>query len=371
MQVRKITDLAELEFQQARWDELAGDVPFRSWLWNRTWWKHYGHDHELTVLCVYDGSKIVGIAPWYVYRSPVHGRVVSFLGSGEVCSEYTTILAPPGAEAAVAEVLADWLEGGGRSEPSRESSSSQFDQLHFDCVSADDVAVHALLDLLGQRNFTTWRRPAPARWRLQLQPSWEEYLAMLSKSHRKQLRRAEKEMLQTGRANFRTLSDPQEFDEAFATLVRLHQRRWQNQGKPGCFSSQQFLEFHRDVAHQLLSTGQLRLHILEIDNQPAASEYHFCGGTVIYAYQSGLEPSLSSYEPGRLAAIGHLQLAINEGFCEVDFLRGDEPYKAHFRASPNEAMEIRAVHPRLAAQMRFRAWDAASRVKHAVGLPLY
>src|SRR5207244_453594 len=79
---------------------------------------------------------------------------------------------------------------------------------------------------------------------------------------------------------------------------------------------------------------RLRLHWLELDGRPVAAEYHIAGEDIVYAYQSGIEPEVLHEEPGHLAAIATLQLAIAQGYRAFDFLRGDEPYKAHWRAQP-------------------------------------
>ena len=57
--------------------------------------------------------QIVGIAPWYIARSPIAGRVVQFMGSGEACSEYQTVLTRPGSEREIAAALSQWLSTDG------------------------------------------------------------------------------------------------------------------------------------------------------------------------------------------------------------------------------------------------------------------
>ena len=42
MQVERITTWPELAAIEADWNALAGGMPFRSWDWLATWWKHYG-----------------------------------------------------------------------------------------------------------------------------------------------------------------------------------------------------------------------------------------------------------------------------------------------------------------------------------------
>ncbi len=66
-----------------------------------------------------------------------------------------------------------------------------------------------------------------------------------------------------------------ELEAAWPILVDLHQRRRKSLGEPGCFASNSFYDFHRDVAERLLKRGQLRLSWLTLDGMPAAAEYHF------------------------------------------------------------------------------------------------
>ncbi len=86
------------------------------------WWRHYGpvigspqRQVELFTLAVYESGELVGLAPWYLERSAARGRIIRFLGSGEVCSDYLTVLAARQHREAVVDVLADWLSQAGRS----------------------------------------------------------------------------------------------------------------------------------------------------------------------------------------------------------------------------------------------------------------
>ena len=114
---------------------------------------------------------------------------------------------------------------------------------------------------------------------------------------------------------------------------------------------------------QLLAAGTLRLHWLEIDGVPAAAEYHLGQAGVVYCYQSGVAPELLDEEPGRISTIATLQLAMQQGYRTIDFLRGDEPYKAHFRAQPRPLVTCRIAPPRAAARVRHEAWTMRQRVK--------
>jgi CelD/BcsL family acetyltransferase involved in cellulose biosynthesis len=158
------------------------------------------------------------------------------------------------------------------------------------------------------------------------------------------------------------VQSPHDLAEAWGILVDLHQRRRQSLGEPGCFASPTFHDFHREVAERLLARGQLRLSWLDLDGAPAAAEYHFAGSDATYAYQGGVDPNRLDEEPGRLSTILCLRAAIEEGHQWFDFLRGDEPYKAHWRAAPHATCDFRITPNRRLARLRGDMLQAAERM---------
>src|SRR5262245_40582089 len=118
MHVNCHSDFASLTPLANSWNEFSCGIPFRRWEWAEAWWRHYGGDangrpkrnRELFVLTIWDDcEQLVAIAPWYYLRTRSGARVIRFLGDGEVCSDYVTVLCRPGREDGVAEAIADWL----------------------------------------------------------------------------------------------------------------------------------------------------------------------------------------------------------------------------------------------------------------------
>lgn len=365
MQVLRLGSLRELAPYAEPWDRLARGVPFRGWTWASAWWRHYGDGREgrsrLYVLCVLDGAHaLVGLAPWYLDVSAAQGRVLRFLGTGEVTSDHLTVLCQPGRENQVTEALAQWL-GGRHAQPGHEADD--WDLLELSGVDADDPAVARLADHLAAGCCTVHRLAGPNGWRIELPDRWDDYLAMLSKSHAKQLRRIERRLVDTGRVELHTVQRLEELPRAVEILVDLHQRRWRALGRSGCFASSRFEAFHRDVMPGLLVAGQLQLHWIELDGRPVAAEYQLASGGVVYAYQSGIEPDAAACSPGSLAHLATIRRAIAQGCRAFDLLRGDEPYKAHWRARPYPMVRLRVVPPRIGAQFRHGLWAAGRNVK--------
>ena len=369
MRVQCFTSIDDLAPLATDWDRLAGGIPFRSWDWLSTWWRHYGQCREdrkpvrrLFTLSVFDRTeRLVGVAPWYLEYSRPRGRVVRLLGSGEVCSDYMSLLCQPGRESRVVEALVEWLM-----KPDRkcvDGGYGEWDMIELTGVDAQDETVERFSQELIGRGNTVHSRPGPNCWKVSLPTSWDEYVAMLSKNHRKKLRRMWRTMVDTGRAVLHTVQRKDDLQQAWDILVDLHQLRRLSLGEPGCFASRQFTDFHREVTPKLLRNGQLLLHWVELDGRPVAAEYHLGCNGVVYAYQAGIRPEALHLSPGRLAHCLTLRRAIERGYHTFDFLRGDEPYKSHWRAEPRDTLEIRAAPARTGAQLRLGLWLAGSNAK--------
>ncbi len=388
MQVKCVRQLEPLQPLATRWDQLAGDCPFREWNWLTTWWQHYGNMHagvpmdhgtnlqrELYVLLVYadpsqrspsgscgemNGLKtamsdrvnkqdVVAILPCYLERTITRGRVLRLLGDGEVCSDHLSLLVESN-RTDVSQILSALVAFLDR-------NADDWDLLEFVGVEADDPMLAKLFAMMGQQDFQVCNRPGLKRWSVSLPESWELYLAQLSKSHRKQLRRLQRRVLDTDRAVWHLAEADDDLAKGWDCLVDLHQRRRHSLGQPGCFTSVRFARFHRHVAGLLLAAGKLKLSWLELDGEPVAAEYMLAGVSASYAYQSGLSPERIEESPGQLSLMCSIQQAIGSEHRQFDFLRGDEPYKAHWRAKPHETCHVQVVPSRVGARWRYQSWS--------------
>jgi hypothetical protein len=376
MTAHLISSWNELSSLEMQWNALTGNMPFRSWDWLATWWKHYGTgatdagtneqpqtaEKQLYVLAVYgqDGHgdspagklPLIGIAPWFLDRSVIHGNVLRWLGSGEVCTDHLSLICRPEHRQQVASAVANELT----------SNRDDWDRIDLGAVDADDPAIAELIIAFEERDCLVSRHPADACWLLELPATWDDYLASISKSHRKQLRQLERRVLESERIHWHRVTSAGELAAAWEILVDLHQRRRKSLGGPGCFASRQFHDFHREVTQRLLARRQLRMSWLELDGSPAAAEYHVADSSTTYAYQGGVDPDRLAEEPGRLSTILCLRAANAEGHSRIDFLRGDEPYKAHWRAAPLATFDYRIIPNRRLARLRGRVLNVTGAI---------
>ncbi len=361
---------------QSTWNELAHKVPFRRWDWLEAWWRNYSAEpdgtptgrHDLYVLAVQDDqNNLIGIAPWYRLCTRSGSRVIRFLGDGEVCSDYLSVLCRDEHSIAVTKELANWLKDAnqrhGAANQADRTDDDRWDRLDFVGVDAADAVFNCLLAQLREAGNLVHFCPAMNTWRLDLPPTWDEFLSRLSKQHRNRLRRADRTYFQTGQVQVKRVDSADNWSEFFEILLDLHGRRWNNKGLPGVFASPRFAAFHREISANWSASRLATLAWLEMDDKPLAVEYRLHGDGVMYAYQSGMDTERLDVRPGELANMWAVRNALEQGQHHYDFLRGDEEYKSRWRAQPRPMLAVRVVPPFRSARLRHSAWLAGQNVK--------
>jgi CelD/BcsL family acetyltransferase involved in cellulose biosynthesis len=370
VRVRRLASLTEPPPEA--WTPLTGGVPFRAQQWLVPWWQSYkAPGAELYLLGCWDGRELLGLLPLYRQRSPLYGRCLRLLGDGEACSEYQGVLCLPGAEAAVAEALAEFVLEAGRHR-TRRAPDDGWDLMDLGALDPEDQAMGRLLAALapGGAKVACW--PGARCWRLDLPSTWEGYLAVLSQSHRRQLRRLSRRLeedpgdeggggaaAQSARpgsgkgplAILRWARTPDEAARLFGVVEGLHQARRQSKGDRGTFASPRFQSFMSSALQPLFARGLVWLSGVEVEGRLVSAELHLVGRDSVYGYLCGNSVDALHLSPGRIARIGAVRRAIAEGFTGYDFLRGDEPYKKHYRATPRPTLRALISSPRPAARL--------------------
>ena len=159
-----------------------------------------------------NAENVIGILPGYFEASAVQGNVLRLLGDGEVCSEHLDLLCQEHNAQPVAAAIGRYLT----------SHSDAWDAWHLDSFCKEDSFLAPLVEYLLKRGSHESCKLGSQRWSIELPQTWDEFLAMQSKSHRKQLRRLESRVLNTGEAQWNLVKTGDEFEEAWATLIDLH-----------------------------------------------------------------------------------------------------------------------------------------------------
>lgn len=357
MHVDVLTTLGDLRRHEAEWSRLRLPSPMQSPAWLISWWEAYGEDDpscELATLAVRDAyDALVGLAPCYVRRRPVVGPTLRMLGDGRASTDHHTVLCrEPELEPGVVNAVAEWIV---------ESAGHAWRRIRFEAIDADDRAMSHLERLFDEAGLDTQRIDDLGSFPADMaahedEPTWDNYLATLSKNRRKRLRRWEREQFETGRAVTRVADSEAERRELWPELVRLHRERRQAMGYQGVFDEPRFDRFHRLASERLFAQGAIHLTMLELDGEPAAVDYALRDATTLYAYQGGIAPAALEKDAGHLSLMAMARTALESGRTRLDLLRGDELYKLSWGA----------LH-RPAATLHVRPRDAAGALERWVG----
>ncbi|MBD0275076.1 MAG: GNAT family N-acetyltransferase, partial [Acetobacteraceae bacterium] len=116
--------------------------------------------------------------------------------------------------------------------------------------------------------------------------------------------------------------------ECLDALFSLHRARWNARGEPGgVLADPRVLAMHREAAPALLARGALRLQVLRLGGAATAAHYALLGGGRVFLYLSGFDAARARESPGALLLGDLVEWALEEGWRELHFLRGDEDYK--------------------------------------------
>ena len=153
------------------------------------------------------------------------------------------------------------------------------------------------------------------------------------------------------RVEFKNQHDFNSVDEAMRIFFKLHQERWKSKGEPGLFSSEDFRNFHAEIAKIFDEKEWLDLHFLTVNDEPVAAAYTFNYNLKKYGYLTGFDPTFRKYGVGNLLKMHLIEECIKKGFREYDLTRGFEPYKADWATNVRKNFVVRFVRRGLFVKM--------------------
>ncbi|MBV9948276.1 MAG: GNAT family N-acetyltransferase [Myxococcales bacterium] len=323
--VEVIRTVGGLKALKGDWDALcdacAQTTPFQRPGWAIAWAAHLGVAAE--VYAVREGRDLVGVLPGFVWGAP-GARTLSILGAGP--SDHLDAVAAPGREAPALEAIREAMASPGR---------------EWQAWAFDEIGPRALL-----RGLAPPERTAAVSERQSVCPvlaiagdaaQAEDVIpagqaARLRKARRRCAREAGTAGLQR--------ADRGDFAGALRLAFGLHARRWADRDAPGSFADPRLVAVHEQAAADLARRRALRVYVLRVGDRPAAAVYGFRERQRLHLYAQGFDPAFEALSPGLLALGAVIDDAVEDGVREVDFLRGNEPYKYQWGAVDEENVRL-------------------------------
>ncbi len=215
----------------------------------------------------------------------------------------------------------------------------------WDCLELreipDDSATATALRGVAIPELSLAQQPRSICRYVPLPTDFESYFSLLGPQFRRNFRRARKKLRRDFKVSYQICGESEDVNYNMKTFIELHQKRWRAQNQSGVFADRTFRDFHIDVAETFAKKGWLVLFFLMLGDEPVAASYCFKYASKLYGYLSGHDPQYSEYSVGNLLLLHMIESSIREGLIEVDFMRGDEPYKKRWNAFVRKNLQAR------------------------------
>ncbi|MEU5979846.1 GNAT family N-acetyltransferase [Streptomyces sp. NPDC047315] len=334
------------------WDGLqrrcSTATPFQSHAWLDSWWLSYGTPGRLRVVLVRRDGQLVAAAPLMLVHRPMPLLVA--LGGG--ISDYADVLLDD-ADGPAADESVDALERGLRR-----------------------AARHAVVDLREVRPGASAER-LYARWTGARHRRADSVCLELPASPMDELlKRLPTARAQRVRAKLRKIDalaiegvsvGEQRVPEAVGHLLRLHELQWRGRGVTVEHLRPRFAEHLVRATRRMVRDGDAALTEYRMDGEVVAASVALLSDGITGGYLYGAHPRLRErkVDVATMLLRHEADFAARTGRRVVSLLRGDEPYKSHWRpeAVTNQRLMLapRALAPALrlhAARAECREWVA-------------
>lgn len=337
MQVQYYHDASAFDNLRAEWNPLvfasAANEIFLTLEWQEAWWRHLG-EGELWIAAVRDpAGALLAIFPCHVLDTTDGRRLLRFIGCVEV-TDYLDFILAKGLEEALLELF---VEGLGSEE------APAWDSAVFCNISQTSKTLEYLPALARQAGLQVAVKQKDVCPIIPLPASWEEYLMMLDKKQRHEIRRKLRRAQSEAMLEWYIVGPEHDFDRELEIFLDLHRK---SRPDKSAFMTPRTEAFFRAMARACFDAGWLQLSHLVLDGRHEASMLSFDYDNAILLYNSGFDPEGHPHlSPGNTLISLCIQHAIEQGRREFDFLRGDEEYKYRFGARDSYVYQIEMERP--------------------------
>jgi CelD/BcsL family acetyltransferase involved in cellulose biosynthesis len=309
------------------------DTLFLTWEWQSTWWKHLGEGRlQLLGFRADEDGRLVGIAPLF-HAQADDGKAVLYLNGCRDVSDYLDLIIEVGQEEAVYQALLEYLE----------NEAPPWDLVDLCNIPQNSQTFVQLQEMAQAQGLQTLIEVEDVCPIIDLPSTWDDYLMMLDKKQRHEVRRKLRKSDNEADTRFIIVGPDHDLQTEMQNFIDLHQK---SAPEKDAFMDPQMQGFFFDVAQVLQAQGWLQLAFVQMDGQKAASLLNFDYGGAVLVYNSGYDPDQFSHlSPGIVVTARCIEHAIALGRSKFDFLRGDEVYKYRFGAQDTKVRRLLIARP--------------------------
>lgn len=340
-----VTDERDFAALAPAWDRLhqrcASATPFQNHAWLHSWWLSYGSRGRLRLLVVRDGAELVAVAP----LTAVHRPVPSLVPLGGAISDYGDVLVDDEQSERAVDALTEGLAAAARTA-----------LIDFREVRPGGAA---------ERIHDRWcgpRRRVDDSMCLELPAvPMDELVARLPSAKAQRVRAKLRKLTALGVE--RHTVRPDEVDAALHRLLELHRLQWQGRRVTGEHLRPRFREHLVRSVGPMVRSGNAVVTEFRLDGDVVAVDLTLLSRRLAGGYLYGAHPRLRERKAD--VAVMLLDACAEHtrggGRAALSLLRGNEPYKHHWRPEPVVNQRLLLARRRTAPLLSAVLGDVAAR----------
>nr|WP_308117795.1 GNAT family N-acetyltransferase [Streptomyces anatolicus] len=345
LRTRLCVDEGEFEALAEPWGRLyrscEAATPFQSHAWLSSWWRSYGRPGRLRVLLVREGDRLIAAAP----LMRVHRPLPALKPLGGAISDFADVLVDGSAREDATEALVTGLHA---------------------------LAGTALIDFgearpgaCVERVHARWpgpKRALPDSPCLELPALPMEELLQRLPTPRAQRTRAKMRKLAKLGVQARTVP-ADEVEASVRTLLHLHELQWRGRKVTSEHLRPRFREHLLRSMRPMVAAGEAVLTEFRLDGEVMAADLTLLSGSLAGGYLYGAHPRLRErkVDVATMLLDACTRHTGGEQRRALSLLRGDEPYKHHWRPDPVTNQRFLLARGRTAPLLAAAVWDASAR----------
>lgn len=353
LEIVRVDDYASFLLLREQWNKLAADrsVFLRHEWFDAAWqWREHNNAARLAILCVYQGSQLVGIFPLIAQTVRTDGmarRVLEFLTVPD--NQLCDIIAEESGQATVVEALAAELA----------SRRKEWDVLRLSYLPEHALAGNELVRAFSRQGINNQLLGTGGNPYISLEASWEEYYATRSRSLKKANNLAANRLKKAGEIRIDWLqpgaASAAEVTPALDAAITISAGSWKRStgnslDNPG---PQAFI---RRLSELAVEQGWLSLWLLALDGKPMAMEYQLVFGGKVHALRADFVDGSDEISPGSHLNRHQLEQLFGRGLKRYLMGPGDNPYKKRWTEEAEPLFRLDAYSPTVRGRMA-ALWD--------------
>ncbi|MEX0794969.1 MAG: GNAT family N-acetyltransferase [Pirellulaceae bacterium] len=321
------------------WDRLHRQTPgatfFQTWEWLATTWRHFGRPQKLRLMMIYEGDEPVGIVPFCVREETYRVgklRVLSY-----PLDDWGPFYGPLGADPVRYQELAlDHVM----------QTERDWDMIDLRTIREQDPNFAQIDAAIRQRDATAFIRPRMEVPVIQLEGTWDDYLASQSRNWRRNMKREKQRVEEVGTLEF--VRYRHVAGETFSTdhcrgmfdeCQQVAERSWQADSSLGAaFCSPRVKPVLRDLHMTAARKGMLDVNLLRLDGEPVAFLYNYVCQGQVYALRSGYDANCPAQSLGTVLLAEVIRDSYLRGDRLINLGPGTQDYKLRFAGEIHRAI---------------------------------